>query len=321
MSSENTAHAKVASFVGSDKRVADIGCGPGNIARLLQERACSVVGLDANAEALAAAAPYCVRTVLANLDRESLSDVLRGERFDVIVFADVLEHLRNPKQTLLQSKALLRSGGNVVASIPNIAHGAIRLSLLLGTFEYQPLGILDETHLRWFTRATVVRLFRECGFAIEALERTALPVFSDSSLIPRVNEADFPATLASAIELADEAETLQFIVKAFPAGSEEQTPAEAEDEAQAAAMHERFVLALRESMIVSDPANLRESVQRRQYVHDLEERYARLDEAYHALEEHFRTEVDAFRAHIRGMEASLFWRLRNAVNRLLRRST
>jgi 2-polyprenyl-3-methyl-5-hydroxy-6-metoxy-1,4-benzoquinol methylase len=314
VSSENTAHAKVVSFVGDDKRVADIGCGPGNIARLLQERGCSVVGVDANAEALFAAKPFCERTVAADLDRDSLADVLQGERFDVIVFADVLEHLRNPGRTLLQSKTLLRPGGYVVASIPNVAHGSVRLSLLLGTFEYQPLGILDETHVRWFTRSTVLRLFKECGFAIEALDRTALPVFSDSSLTPNVLEADFPAGLASAVELADEGETLQFVVKARPAGADEAlvTNSDGKDEG--------LIRALRGSMTSVDPAALRESEQRRRYMRDLEERYARLEESYRILEDRFTRNVDDLRAHIRGMETSAFWRLRTAVNKLLRRS-
>jgi SAM-dependent methyltransferase len=310
VSSENSAHATVSSLVGAGVRVADVGCGPGHIARLLTERSCTVVGIDANAEALKEAAPYCERTIVADLDREQLDEVLRGERFDVVVFADVLEHLRDPKRTLSASKGVLREGGFVVASIPNVAHGSVRLSLLLGTFDYQPLGILDATHMRWFTRAGVMKLFGESGFIIDAVERTALPVFSDSALTPNLDSADFPPALVAAIEGAEEAETLQFVVKAHP-GSGSSVPSRAD---------EGLARALRSGMAEIDPAALHESELRRRYVRDLEERYARLDESYRLLERRFKEDVDALRAHIRGMEASLFWRLRSAVNKVLRRT-
>jgi O-antigen biosynthesis protein len=312
VSTENSAHALVASLVGRNARVADIGCGPGNIARLLKEQSCTVVGVDASRDALASAAPYCERTVAADLDREELDGVLQGEIFDVVVFADVLEHLRDPGRTLRASKPLLREGGFVVASIPNVAHGAVRLSLLLGRFDYQPLGVLDATHLRWFTKRSVLRLFADAGFAIEALERTSLPVFSDSGLIPRLDGSDFPPPLAAAVEGADEGETLQFVVKARPDATNRTSASDAGED-------QGLLRALRNSFSSIDPAMLQESEQRRRFVRDLEEKYARLDRSYRELEEHFVKDVDELRTHIRGMETSLFWRLRSAINRLLRR--
>jgi O-antigen biosynthesis protein len=312
VSTENSAHALVASLTGHNARVADIGCGPGNIARLLREQSCRIVGVDANAESLKTAEAHCERTVAADLDREPLDEVLRGETFDVVVFADVLEHLRDPGRTLRAGKKLLRDGGFVVASIPNVAHGAVRLSLLLGRFDYQSLGILDATHMRWFTKTSVLKLFDDAGYAVDTVERTALPVFSDSGLIPRLDSADFPASLAAAIEGADESETLQFVVKGHP-GKEAGTSAEMVAEDQG------LLQALRRGMTAVDPAALQQSEQRRRYVRDLEEKYARLDRSYRELEDRFVKDLDELRGHIRGMETSVFWRLRGGVNKILRR--
>jgi O-antigen biosynthesis protein len=322
--------------------VADVGCGPGNIARLLKGQGCTVVGIDSNVEALKAAQEYCTRTVVADLDRDSLSTVLQGEHFDVIVFADVLEHLRDPRSTLTASKALLREGGFVVASIPNIAHGAIRLSLLLGTFHYQPLGIMDDTHLRFFTRKTVEALFEECGFAIETLERTALPVLSNSPLIPKLNENDFPPGLLAAIESADEAETLQFVLKARPL----EVGAKSDVQNDYVEQDEHFRLALRGAFPIIDAPAIREAETRRQWMRDLEERYFALEEAYRNLEGlrldqdvlreqlkkvterdelsrrrliESRTEIAALRDRINQIETSRFWRIRNLFMRILRK--
>jgi hypothetical protein len=86
--------------------------------------------------------------------------------FDVVLLADVLEHLVQPFEVLRMARSFLRSAGGVVASLPNIAHWTVRWNLLRGRFDYQPLGIMDATHLRWFTARSLHRLFAQAGYRI-----------------------------------------------------------------------------------------------------------------------------------------------------------
>jgi glycosyltransferase involved in cell wall biosynthesis len=96
--------------------------------------------------------------------------------FDYIVFGDVLEHLVDPVRVLRQCCDLLQPQGKIIASIPNVAHLSVRLMLLEGRWEYSDLGLLDRTHLRFFTRASIVELFSDTGFALTHVDAVRLPV-------------------------------------------------------------------------------------------------------------------------------------------------
>lgn len=213
---ENNSHRKMLQLIGNNKEVIDFGCATGYLAHFLKDRGCRVVGLEVNAEAAKVAEQYCEQVIVADLDLISLAEVFPDKKFDVAVFGDVLEHLRDPWELLKATVNLLKPDGYIVASIPNIAHGAIRLALLKGKFEYAHLGILDDTHLRFFTRETVGRLFEDTGYFIDCLERTKLSVFAPSPLIPCVDKHEFDESTLKLVEQAEESDTLQFVLKAFP---------------------------------------------------------------------------------------------------------
>src|SRR5204862_595399 len=99
--------------------------------------------------------------VEADLDRDAWEDRLGGRHFDVVVLADVLEHVLRPVDVLrtIVSRCL-KEGGHLVLSIPNVAHGSVRLALLLGDFDRTDTGILDRTHLQFFTRRSLHALLR-----------------------------------------------------------------------------------------------------------------------------------------------------------------
>jgi 2-polyprenyl-3-methyl-5-hydroxy-6-metoxy-1,4-benzoquinol methylase len=101
---------------------------------------------------------------------------LNGRRFDRVLLLDVLEHLVRPEQLLAQAKAALNGNGCLVVSLPNVAHLAVRLNLLLGRFNYAERGILDRTHLRFFTRKTARRFLEENGFEILEARATVTPI-------------------------------------------------------------------------------------------------------------------------------------------------
>ena len=92
-------------------------------------------------------------------------------RFDAVLFADVLEHLRDPAAMLRRARPFVAEGGAVVASIPNIVHISVRLALLGGEFRYRELGLLDDTHVRFFTRESIVDLFESEGFVVSTWRR------------------------------------------------------------------------------------------------------------------------------------------------------
>lgn len=213
---DNSSLKKMLGLVGENKRVVDFGCASGYFARLLTEAGCEVVGIEINPEAAKLAEQYCQKVIVADLDYQSVGDILAEQQFDVATFGDVLEHLKNPAKLLKSVRNILRPEGFVVASIPNIAHGAVRLALLEGRFEYDELGLLDNTHLRFFTRDSLYQLFEDSGYCIEAETSTQLPVFHSSDLAPHIDQASFPAEVVHQIIQDPSAEILQFVVRAYP---------------------------------------------------------------------------------------------------------
>ncbi len=213
---ENSSLKKMLHWVGENKRVIDFGCATGYFARLLSSKGCQVTGIEINAKAAKIAEEYCEEVIVADLDFVNLRDILSGKTFDVAVFGDILEHLRNPWRILEETRQILQPGGYVIASIPNIAHGAIRLALLQGKFEYTELGILDNTHLRFFTRQTVRELFERSGYFVDTYEQIKLPIFSGSDWIPYIDKNKIDINVIHTIEQDEYADTLQFVLRAFP---------------------------------------------------------------------------------------------------------
>ncbi|HEY8321444.1 MAG TPA: methyltransferase domain-containing protein [Candidatus Baltobacteraceae bacterium] len=207
---------KMVEMIGERKRVLDLGCGDGSFAMHLTQRECDVVGIDLSPVAVEAARAYCTRAIVADLDGTPLSSLVDGASFDAIVCAGVLEHLRYPTRLLEEARAALRPGGFLIAAIPNVAHGAVRLKLLDGSFDYRELGILDDANLRFFTAKTVDELFVCAGYRVESMDRTRLPLFEPSTLVPPLIPTDYKSEIVESIRRDPECETLQFVVKASP---------------------------------------------------------------------------------------------------------
>ena len=147
------------------QRILDLGCGKGILGKALKrERDCHVEGIEINPQACNEAKTNLDKAYQANLDREI--PIPPHEDFDCIVAADILEHLINPWQLLNVIQKHLKGDGCIVASIPNIAHPSIIANLLNGRFPYEPAGILDITHLRFFTRSEIFKLFTQANLKI-----------------------------------------------------------------------------------------------------------------------------------------------------------
>ena len=158
-----SAAAVLARMVEPGQRVLELGTGPGTVTRILHAKGCKVTGVEMDPETLATCAPFCERTVQANLEDPQWAAPLAGESFDAIICADVLEHLRDPRPLLNQLHGFLKPGGSVLMSLPNASHLTVVASLLGGRFPYQKNGLLDNTHLKFYGREDLEALLRECG--------------------------------------------------------------------------------------------------------------------------------------------------------------
>ena len=216
-----SSHGMMLDLIGTDKRVVEFGCASGYMSRWLVGAGCRVTGVEVDAAMAAEARGICDEVVVADLDTRRVVDLLPGSAFDIAVFGDVLEHLRDPWRVLDETRSLLGDGGSVVISIPNVAHGNVRLALLRGSFEYQELGLLDNTHLRFFTAKTVRELCMRAGYRIERMERTKAALFAATDTMPKLDPSDFDPNLIAEIQRDPEHDTFQFIIRAVPLTDEQ----------------------------------------------------------------------------------------------------
>src|SRR5262249_12089547 len=158
---------------GRGRRVLDAGAADGFLSERLSARGWRVTAVERDAARAARARERCEELVVADL--ADAAPLLRGP-FDAIVYGDVLEHLGDPLPVLARLNRALRSDGVVVASVPNVAHLWVRLQLLAGRFDYAERGILDRTHLRFFTRRTFADLLSGAGLVVESLMTTPAPL-------------------------------------------------------------------------------------------------------------------------------------------------
>ncbi len=147
-------------------RVLEIGCGIGKTGKaLFEKKQCKIVGLDISDQVISIANQQnCYeKLIVADLDQSFIPTEIENEKFDCILYPDVLEHLKDPwKVVNIHTNNLLNANGYLIASIPNIRHFSILKDLFLkGNWQYQNMGILDRTHLRFFTKKTMVNLFQQ----------------------------------------------------------------------------------------------------------------------------------------------------------------
>jgi O-antigen biosynthesis protein len=148
--------------------VLDVGCWSGSAGAFLQrERDVAIDGVEPDLAMADRAALHYRRVHRSTIERaldELIAD--RSHSYDSLLFLDVLEHLVDPRQVLEASRELLRPGGRALVSIPNVAHWSLRWELLKGSWRYRDNGLLDRTHLRFFTRASALELAHDAGWAV-----------------------------------------------------------------------------------------------------------------------------------------------------------
>jgi 2-polyprenyl-3-methyl-5-hydroxy-6-metoxy-1,4-benzoquinol methylase len=214
--SAGSTHELVVGLVPEGTSVLEVGCATGYMTEVLvKRRGCRVVGIELDAEAAAAASAYCDRVIVGDIESLDLEEELGEERFDAVLFADVLEHLRDPVDVLERVRQFVAEDGVVIASIPNVAHVSVRLALLGGEFRYREKGLLDDTHLRFFTRESIVDLFESSGFVVSRWLRRRIEL-DDAEISPR---PDLVPGAGAIVRSDPEATTYQFVVCAIPSDS------------------------------------------------------------------------------------------------------
>ena len=266
LSNPNNSHTLMVELVGGSKRVLDVGCATGYLAQALAEQGCTVSGVEYDERAAEEARPHLERLVVGDVETLDLGEAFGDERFDVVVFGDVLEHLRDPLRVLRSARKVLTDRGSVVASIPNVAHGSVRLALMAGRFDYQPLGLLDDTHIRFFTRSSIEDLFRQADLVPIDVRRTTAGFFDTP--VP-VSEAEFAPEVVDAVLADPESATYQFVLRAVP---DDADAAVAKLRADAEAQRDRIGVLERE--LATTRAALEEALARAE---DGEKRAADLD--------------------------------------------
>jgi 2-polyprenyl-3-methyl-5-hydroxy-6-metoxy-1,4-benzoquinol methylase len=207
---QNHAHSFALAMIGYNKRVLELGCTAGHFTRALARQGCTVVGVEIDRSAAERACKVADQVIIADLDDpEALSELAAGD-FDVVTAGDVLEHLRDPLLVLRSCRRLLKPSGFLVVSVPNVAHADVRLTLLGGAFPYRVSGLLDTTHLRFFTRQSLKELLWAAGFLVVEVHRVIVPIFETEL---NVDRTQVPASLIQTILSDPDAETYQFVVK------------------------------------------------------------------------------------------------------------
>lgn len=156
-------------------RVLDVGCGYGQLGEEFRHRGYEVWGIEREPTAVVRASERLDRVVTADLtDVDRIEKELAGGVFDIIVFSDVLEHLPDAQGLVTSLLPFLTPTGHVIISVPNVANWHTRLSLLFGRFTYRDTGVLDRTHVRFFTVRSTIEFVRGCGLHVESVHFTPM---------------------------------------------------------------------------------------------------------------------------------------------------
>lgn len=207
---------KIARRITEGSTVLDIGCGVGALGQYLTScKQCRCDGVESNQEAAAQARPFYARLIEADIEKDDFAAKVGQNRYDWIVLADVLEHLHEPAKTLTSCKALLNEQGKILISLPNIGYVGVLLELLDGEFHYRSDGLLDTTHLRFFTRKAFLRLLAETGWAGEVVDHVYQHI--DDTEFRDVQRGALGDQVKTALQSDSDSMTYQFIIEAVPA--------------------------------------------------------------------------------------------------------
>jgi len=170
---KNSVWSIVCSKIEPNSRILEFGPAKGYITRYLkEEKNCSLTIVEVDSNCAKIASDFAETTIVGDIETYNWKSQLRENKFDYIIFMDVLEHLKDPWQALRESKLFLKPEGSILISLPNIGHNSVLIDLWNDKFEYQQLGILDNTHLRFFTESSAKELIKIAGLNLISIEKS-----------------------------------------------------------------------------------------------------------------------------------------------------
>ena len=159
---------QILQWIEPNSRVLEFGPAMGYMTRYMKHSLhCNITAVELSEEMAQYTKQYTEKIIIANLDTDRWEKEIDG-LFDYILFSDVLEHLKDPEKVLKLATAFLKPDGSILTSIPNIGHSAIILSLLDGEFNYTQYGLLDSTHIHFFTRKSIVNMMENCNLSCQS---------------------------------------------------------------------------------------------------------------------------------------------------------
>jgi len=215
--SDNKINYDLLKFIPPDAaNIVEMGCGTGALGLVYKQKNPMVhyVGVEGNVQAAAAATERLDKVVTANVENVNLADIIGGTKVDCLIYGEVLEHLLDPWAVLKRHADCLSEGGQILACIPNIQHWSILINLLQGQWTYQDGGLLDKTHLRFFTLESIRDMFATAGLPVfdiipQRFEETAEFKKAQMILAPAAGALGLDAK-----RLAIQTGTLRYIVRA-----------------------------------------------------------------------------------------------------------
>jgi 2-polyprenyl-3-methyl-5-hydroxy-6-metoxy-1,4-benzoquinol methylase len=255
----NDAHGISLQLVGQGKTVLELGAASGHVTKALKALNNTVTAVERDARFSKNLSEIADDVIITDLDWLDLRERLSGKKFEVVLAGDVLEHCSKPELVLLQIHDLLTPDGYVVISLPNIAHGDVRLSLLTGTFDYSDTGLLDRTHLRFFTRSSIHTFLSQSHFQVDAIFGSTASIGTTEFGPPK---AGVPAEAIEFVQKDPDALVYQFIVKALPENFERSTTTQVRPEHSGNAQVDELLAAVclyQDAIAQSNETNARDS--------------------------------------------------------------
>ncbi len=200
------------------KRVVEVGCSSGALAKAYAKinPECEYTGIEIDPDFAAHAKEYCSEVICGNIESFDEESFLKLFPSDCWIFGDTLEHLYDPWTLIRRIRSQLAQGGQIIACIPNAQHWSIQVNLSRGLFTYQDQGLMDRTHIRWFTRTTMIELFQSAGYKIiETFPR----IFGEPArekVLPSIRDMAI-AIGADPQQAVNDAIPLQWVIRAIPA--------------------------------------------------------------------------------------------------------
>ena len=201
----------IVSRIKQNSNILEFGPSHGRLTGFLNEyMGCKVSCVELDEEAAQEALQYAQKMIVGDIESLEWEEKIGEDKFDYIIFADVLEHLRNPTKILKIVQKYLQESGSIIISIPNVAHSAILIDLLQDKFIYKDVGLLDNTHIKLFTKTTLDTMINECG----------LHKFFETSIVKEPEETEFnnsynelPESVTSYLKNKPHSNSYQFIVE------------------------------------------------------------------------------------------------------------